>query len=290
MSLTEDFLPTWSTDALAARDVFFEPYNDVNFYVEDEEQENLYHLVLSKLFPAIRITQIFPLKGKSNILVHVKDPANLPRASQSIYILDKDFDDLLGTAVKQNNIFYLPKFCIENFLIEENAFIEVVVEAQPRKKRETIQSKLKFPTFMQETVESLNLLFRLFFVVQALDLGIRNCRSAPGLFSQKGAPHIIDSDSVEKYRIEVLEKAMQLGKVKSEKEFAKLLDTAFPKNIEPDTNISGKYLLALASHLIKKHFNLGTVSLDSLTYRLARHSSLFGLEPLKSGVNDHLTS
>lgn len=164
MSPTENLIPTWSTEALAARDVFFEPYNDVNFYVEDEEQENLYHLVLRKLFPALRITQIFPLKGKSNVLLHVKDPANLPRACKSIYILDKDFDDLLGTTVNQNNIFYLPKFCIENFFIEENAFIEVAVEAQPRKKRENIQSIINFPIFLQETIGPLSLLFRLFFV------------------------------------------------------------------------------------------------------------------------------
>lgn len=288
---TEAFVPTWSTDALAARDVFFETYNDVNFYVEDEDQENLYHLVLSRLFPEIRITQIFPLKGKSNVLMHAKDPANLLRASQAIYIVDKDFDDLLGIAINnQNNIFYLQKYCIENFFLEENAFIEVAVEAQPRIKRETIQSKVKIPAFMHTTIQSLNLLFRLFFVVQALDLGLRNCRCAPEKFSKKGTPHIIDPHAVEKYRIEVQDKALQLGKFKTEKEFAKFLDTVFPKNAEPDSNISGKYLLALASHHVKKHLNWGTVSLDSLTYRLARHSSLLGLEPLRNGVNAYLTA
>ncbi|MFZ3173810.1 MAG: DUF4435 domain-containing protein [Thiobacillus sp.] len=289
MSPTEAFVPMWSTEALAARDVFFDEYNDVNFYVEDEEQENLYHLVLGRLFPAIRITQIFPLNGKSNVLAHAKDLSNLSRASRSVYILDKDFDDLLGIKADQNNIFYLQKYCIENFLLDENAFIELAVEAQPRKKREAIRSTIKFPDFLQETVQSLNLLFRLFFVVQALDLGLRNCRGAPELFSVKGAAHIIDPQAVEKYRIEVQEKALQLGKFKTEVEFSNFLDAVFPKNAEKDSNISGKYLLALAGHHVKRSLSWGNVSLDSLTYRLARHSSLLGLESLNVSVKAYLT-
>lgn len=282
------FLPAWSSDALAARDVFFDAYNGVNFYVEDEEQENLYHLVLKRLFPSIRITQIFPLKGKENVLAHAKDPTNLPRASRCVYILDKDFDDLLGKVIEQGNVFYLRKFCIENFLLEPDAFIEVVIEEQPRKKRTTVESTLKLPAFLENSIESLNLLFRLFYIVQALDLGLRNCGCAVERFAQEASRYKVDAELVDTYRREVQTAALESGKCKTPEEFCKLVESAFPKDAEPDSNISGKYLLALVSHHIKRHLNWGTVTADSITYRLARHSTLRELESLKVDVNVYL--
>src|SRR5688572_10690170 len=132
MITPEESIPSRSSAGLAARDIFYEQFNTVHFYVEDEHEENLYLEILTRLFPTVRITQIFPLRGKQNVLAHAQDPVNAPRAGKSVYILDKDFDDLLGHIVKQENIFYLDRYSIENFLCEEDAVVQIALEAQPK--------------------------------------------------------------------------------------------------------------------------------------------------------------
>lgn len=288
MSSVDAFIPAWSTDALAARDIFFEEFNCVNFYVEDKEQENLYYLILCKLFPTILITQIFPLDGKTNTIAHAIDPVNAHQASRSVYILDKDFDDLLGRKVIQENIFYLPKYCIENFLLEERAILEIAIEAHPRMNRLTLQSTINFPVFFEATTQSLLPLFQLFFIVQMFNLGLKNCKSPPEQFSVKSSPEVIDSSLVEKYRAKVQEKAIETRIHKSEKEFSKFAKTVFQNGGNPVSNISGKFLLALTMHHIQRRIKFGNISFDSLSYRLARHCSLLDLEPMKNEIIAYL--
>lgn len=150
MISTQEGMPSWSPDALAARDIFYYNLNEVNFYVEDEDQENLYQLILCQLFPKIQITQIFPLGGKINVIAHAMDADNQSNSYRSIYLVDKDFDDLLGNIVKKANVFYLPKYCIENFLLEEAAVVEVAVEVQPKKTRGHLNQELAYTAFLNK--------------------------------------------------------------------------------------------------------------------------------------------
>lgn len=280
--------PSWSQDGLAARDIFFDSFNDVNFYVEDIDQENLYHLILSRLFPEIKISQIFPLGGKAPVINHAMDPVNQPNAHRSIYIVDKDFDDLLGHVIQRDNLFYLSKYCIENFLLEEAAVIEVAVEAQPKTSRQVHARTLLFSEYMRETIEKVTPLFKLFFVVQRLNLGLKNCDLKPESFSIKNHPEIIDTVLIKSYEIEVRKAAEQTNLFKSEDEFIEFVSNAFPPSISNDINICGKFLLALTMHYMKSKLKFGNISFESLTYRLANHSRLLDLNPLKTSIDNYL--
>lgn len=68
MITIEQSIPTKSDAFLKGIDIFYTQFNDVNFYIEDEDQENFYHSILKKLFPEIRLDKIFPLRGKDNVL------------------------------------------------------------------------------------------------------------------------------------------------------------------------------------------------------------------------------
>ncbi|MBO1361504.1 DUF4435 domain-containing protein [Acetobacter sacchari] len=138
----ESAFPQRSAGGLAAADIFYRNYNNFNFYVEDQDKENLYYEILRKIFPSLRFDKIFPLGGKSNIIVHARDSANASLPNR-VYIVDKDFDDLLHKKETISNVFYLNKFCIENFLIQESALIEVIVESCPTEKRDDIRACLE---------------------------------------------------------------------------------------------------------------------------------------------------
>ena len=88
--------PSRSEDGKAALDIFYSDFNDINFYVEDKGQENLYEEIFRKLFPQFRIARVFPLGGKAAVLRHATTADNERIAAFRAYILDRDFDYLLG--------------------------------------------------------------------------------------------------------------------------------------------------------------------------------------------------
>ena len=177
--MIEAQIPARSVIGMGALDVFYQEFNDVAFYVEDADQENLYHAILSKHFPNIRISRIFPLGGKLNVISHAREKNNKANSTKRVYILDKDFDDLLKKKVRLKNTFYLDRFCIENHLIDFDAIIELVVETSPKTKRSDIDSKLCLASFVSDLNQQLTPLFVLFFCAQLFDLGVRNCSAKP---------------------------------------------------------------------------------------------------------------
>ena len=78
-------------------DVFYTDFNDVNFYVEDGEQENLYEVILRKLFSGLKIARIFPLGGKTAVFQRAPSGHNDNIRNFRAYIIDRDFDFLPGT-------------------------------------------------------------------------------------------------------------------------------------------------------------------------------------------------
>jgi hypothetical protein len=57
---------------LAGQDIFYTQFNDVDFYVEDINQENFYFEILKKIFSDIKFGKIFPLGGKQNVISDAK--------------------------------------------------------------------------------------------------------------------------------------------------------------------------------------------------------------------------
>ena len=270
----EGSIPVRSIAGLAARDIFYEQFNDVNFYVEDEDQENLYLELLKRTFPRLRITQIFPLGGKPNVIAHAQDPVNSQQEHRSVYILDKDFDDLLANLVIQKNIFYLDHYCIENYLLQEEAIVQIAIESHPTKKRETLRSQIKFDAFYNSSVKSLDPLFRLFFAVQRFNLGLKNCDLKPEQFTIKGKPWEIEPNAILDYENTVYHKVNLTGIFSNTDEFEKFLKNAFPRKGPRNANISGKFLLGLVFHHLRHNAAIGNVAIDSLRYRLARNCSV----------------
>src|ERR1035441_10098210 len=101
MLTPEESIPGFSSGYQYAQSVFYVQFNDVDFYVEDAEQENFYFCILKKLFPDVRFENIYPLGGKPHVIAHA---TNNQAERKSVYLLDKDFDDLLKRIHKQANV------------------------------------------------------------------------------------------------------------------------------------------------------------------------------------------
>ena len=124
-------LPTKSSSFLAGQDVLYGQFNDINFYVEDQDQESFYETTLKKLFPDIRIEKIFPL-GSKDLVVNAAKLTTTDK--KKVYIVDKDFDDILNTKEAIPNLFYLKQYSIENYLTEETAIQKLIIEEKPKLK------------------------------------------------------------------------------------------------------------------------------------------------------------
>ncbi|WP_457329752.1 DUF4435 domain-containing protein [Rhizobacter sp. P5_C2] len=283
-------VPTRSVEGLAALDVMYAEFNDVNFYVEDEDQENLYLTVIRKMLPDSRISKIFPLGGKKQVLDHAGDPVNAPSGKRSIYILDKDFDDLLGQMVFFDNVFYLDRYCIENYLIEESAVIDIVIESYPKLKPEEVEAQLQFKKFFSDSLGNLARLFYLFYLVQRHGLGIRNCKCAVEEFAGANCRWKILEEKISDYEEKVCRIAIERKMFASTDDMNDWIKGGFDPGVFADENISGKFLLALVHNYIAHHFSVKGLTHESFAYRLARNGTLRSLAKFAQEIRTYLVN
>jgi hypothetical protein len=291
MSAIPADLPARSSRGKAALDIFYADFNDVNFYVEDEEQENLYLEILRKIFGNIRITRIFPLGGKSAVFEHATSEANKGITSFKAYIVDRDFDQLLGKDLKHPNLFYLDRFCIENYLLEPAAVVELVIENHPKRKRAEVRNNLSPATQVPSLYSSLRSLFRLFFCSQSLDLGVRNSSLPPETFCKPKRLWELKGAAVSDYRADLQEAA------RAKDVCAALFDSQCDLAISQTEGatdhqlISGKFVAAMLFHYIKSKYSLGSMTFESFAYRLAKNCTLRSMRPfalrVRSGLSSH---
>lgn len=271
MNDADDQIPQRSADGLAALDVFYDDFNDVHFFVEDEDQENLYETLLRKVFPLLKIARIFPLGGKQAVLKQATNSNRVASAPFGAYIVDKDFDDLLATRVSAPNLFYLDRYCIENYVLDEGAIVEVIVENHPKKKRGQIAESLGLRSRISTIFADLRPLFVLFFGCQRLQLGITNCSAAPERYCSSGLRWEICQAAIENYKTEVIEAAAVADISPTVTD--PLSDPRFTSALSADDHalVSGKYVCAMIHHYVKSRFSLGSMTFDSFVYRLAKN-------------------
>lgn len=286
--MTSNAIPTRSEDGLAALDIFYAGFNEVNFYFEDEDQENLYELICSKILSGFKISRVFPLGGKNNVLKHAQDPANDNLKQKRVYLLDKDFDDILGRIIYSPNIFYLDKYCIENFLFDDAALVEVVVQTYPKAKRDEVADLLRLDQYVPSLNAALDSLFRLFFCVQKLDLGLRNCKLKPEAFTVQNQAWEIDASKVAAYRYSVVKAAVEQGKLLSAEALDELARGAFPIGCGIDVNISGKFFGSILLHYVKNKYAMPNITFESFIYRVAGAGDLRQLQAVGRRISDYV--
>ena len=147
----------------------FEDYNDVHLFVEDAGFENLYQTVCRN--NGLKIEKVFSLSGKLSVI----DRALRCRDKKCVFLVDRDWDDLLGIKIRTKKIVILEKHSIENYLINYDGFSQYVIGEHPRKQIASVLSEAEFLGILLLISNILRPLFECFAQVQKAQISTSNC-------------------------------------------------------------------------------------------------------------------
>jgi len=116
----------YSNYGLAGRDLFLAEYSDVVFYFEDADYEPVYEKLISIIAPEHFSTSVFCLGGKTEVLKKAKTENDISKPR--VFIVDKDFDDILNEKQHLTGLIYLERYCLENYLLSMKAIASVIID------------------------------------------------------------------------------------------------------------------------------------------------------------------
>lgn len=269
--------PEKTDSFLSGQDILYQQFNDIDFYVEDENQENFYYTALKKVLPNIRIEKIFPLNGKTNVATQ---SALTLGDKRKVYIVDKDFDDILGIKITRANLFYLERYSIENYALEQNAIAEFIIEEKPRLNKPQINLQFNLDNVLQDAYNLFKELICVYLTIQKHYLGIENVNHGPERFCNFSPTGSYRNPDYNNYKSSV-ENALKLKDRRlSLNRQIKLLGIHFKKSITSINNIihiPGKYILKFIKSRIERHFRLPSINMESFTFRLIKNCELSSL-------------
>lgn len=138
----------------SAVSILNEDFNDIDIYVEDTaaESKKIYSEILARtLNNKYRIDNVIPLGGCSHVINEWRNNKNISDNRPKAYLIDGDYHrlndslkKLLETSEIDNSkgLFILPRYCIENYLLDLNSFVEIIYEENSTDNREKIGFKL----------------------------------------------------------------------------------------------------------------------------------------------------
>ena len=287
MITEEESIPTTSDAYLYASNVFYTQFNTIEFYVEDAESENVYFAILKTLFPNIVFEKIFPLNGKQNVL---DESTKCLGDRKKIFIVDKDFDDLFNLVVKNDNLFYLENYSIENYLIEESSLVSYVVDESPKLKRHDVKVQLSFNQEIKKCGRLFGPLVRTYLIVQSWFLGIKNTKHPPNRFFRFRRVSTAIPGQLDQYERDVEAALKAIDGRMSLKGQLRQVNIAYKIKNDLDTmpHIPGKYILAYFKGYIEDVFDLHVRNIDSFAYQLAKLGTFQNLNFLKKAIEKYV--
>lgn len=151
--------------------VFFERYNEIDIYVEDTSKEarKLYAKLFSRAMAGrIRIDRVFPLGPKSAVISACRRDQQVG-GRRRVYVVDGDIDlCLCSNREPLIRLYRLPRYCIENFLIDATAAAAVVERESLEFDIFEVEARLGFGDWVQKNARPLRRLFVAFGVVKVL--------------------------------------------------------------------------------------------------------------------------
>lgn len=285
----EDSIPAKNESYKSGEDIFYVQFNDVFFYIEDEDQENLFFCILKNLFPKIRIEKIFPLGGKDNV---IKESRNNIGNNQKVYIVDKDFDDILGRIEESPNLFYLERYSIENYLLENNAIVEYIIGEKPRLKRTDVSDQFDFDNCISTIGTTISSLVHLHLVVQCNCPQMKNVSLNHEKFVQFSSRSFsLKNAQIEQYKADIQTSLKQFdGRLTVNGQQKKMyLLIKFNTTELCITHIPGKYLIKMLKKFIETLFGLASRNIDSFCYRVAENCEFKSLQYLQINIKQYIT-
>ncbi|WP_412502725.1 DUF4435 domain-containing protein [Shewanella chilikensis] len=172
-------LPERRSSAKFAKSAFFEDYNDIDIYIEDtaEGYAKLFKHLFKRVFEGeYNIDNVFPIGSRSNVISKCEELQEKVERP-SLFIVDGDLYQLKGEPKPiPKGTFVLPRYCIENILIDSEAIVEFVDEENIDKDKDTLQALLDFEGWRDFNSEHLVPLFAEYAIAQKLSTPIKTIK------------------------------------------------------------------------------------------------------------------
>lgn len=157
----------------------YDDYNDIHIFVEDAGFENLYKVLFR--IHGLGVENIFSKNGKGSVLKAAKackDP-------KCVFIVDRDWSDLLGNMTKLKNVVVLKMHSIECYLIDYDGFAGVVLSENPKCGIGNTLNRDQFDAIVLDVSNKLRPLFECFVAMQMCGNSEKGCSLKPGHFQLK---------------------------------------------------------------------------------------------------------
>jgi len=168
--------PTRNTESNYAKHIFYSEINDINIFIEDTEKgiKKLFTELISRALPEYKIEEIFPLNGRLNVLKKHQEyiEGKYQTQGNNIFIIDGDLYLFNQSIVNYKGLLGLNKYCIENYLIDENSIIEFLYYEDAEKNRDDIKILLSFDNWCNDNL-LLIYLFILYSIAHNQETGIQ---------------------------------------------------------------------------------------------------------------------
>lgn len=272
----------FSIEGLKLKTKFYRYYNEIDVFVEDEDDEVFYEKLLDKIIGnSVGIKRVFGVGGKVNLFQKVNEYIAKPAERKAFFIADGNFDKILNRPFPTTSSMYvLKEYCIENFLFEEVAICNVIQEEKPKKKIKEIKSVIKLNSWLEESVNQLTPLFATFILIQKYNMGISNVDVGLGTFLSNGGIPRLEKKKVEGYIASVQASYHARGNKKF-KEKIILIEKKMGKSWRGRKRyICGKaYLMPLLRFEVKRCFGRD-LKPQSFRFRIMNHCRFDSLSKL----------
>ncbi|MBA7576214.1 hypothetical protein ES708_18053 [subsurface metagenome] len=229
----------------------YNDYNDIHVFIEDAGFENLYKEIFRKYNLAIR--KVFSKNGKKSVI----EAAHKCNDQRCVYIIDRDWDDVLGITYKFRNLLVLEKHSIENYLIDYSAFYAIVLADNSRKEIDKFFNKQVFNDIIDEVSNRLRPLFECYLTMQLSGDSRPSCSRKPGSFQERNRSCAPDKRAIASFIKIIRIPTPQLVKDYFEGDVLRVRG-------------HGKYMLHFVWAGIQELTALKQLKIDSLMIRLAQ--------------------
>lgn len=118
--------PVYKSKIIPTLSIFFRHKNDVDIFIEDSNDQEFYIELFNKLLDGKRANKIISCGCKTSLIAACENDQN-PRNRHRVYVADGDLDLIFSEPRSDlKYLYFLKRYCIENFLFEEESIIEII--------------------------------------------------------------------------------------------------------------------------------------------------------------------
>lgn len=162
-------IPRYVPRAARALAMLKSGYNDVDIFVEDTGNHNMWLFVLRRLLPpGTRLDSVNMLGGR-DVVTEACALDQIEDGRRKLYIIDGDFDYLLRRSKPRLKYLYrLRAYCVENLLMSKEALVQIGMEYKPKLTEAQIANDIDYDALSEELEQHFRPLFQVYALAHIL--------------------------------------------------------------------------------------------------------------------------